>query len=421
MSEAPADAEELDEDHGSQIPEPPRRVPFGVAVTTALLGMLSLPLIILTTATLFSGEAFSVSIGEATLRGLGAAVAAICAVLVVAVAWSFVRDGNTIGPMVVGLLVVITGLILLGTGVAGVTPDTEELRMGMVALVLGLGVLLVPLLGHGPAYLAARRVWSRAERDWLQELTTAETPPTAHPQQWPGHYPQQWGATPQQQWAGAPQPQYPPQPGYPAQPGHPSQPGNPAQSGHPAQPGHPVQPGYPAQPGHLPQPGYQAQYQYPAQQAQGWAGQQPQQYQAWPEATVPPWSGQQAPAQPFPTPTAQPFPTSPAQPFPTPTPMAQPFPAAPVQPFPAQTESTAAQAEGAPAPAENAAIPAESQPASAEGAPAEAVQTQAAQPEGSWTPVEDQPVPVPLAAAQQAPTEQIKPADLPPPQDPPRQ
>ncbi|RSM59375.1 hypothetical protein DMB66_28095 [Actinoplanes sp. ATCC 53533] len=435
MSEAPADAEELDEDHGSQIPEPPRRVPFGVAVTTALLGMLSLPLIILSMATLFSGEAFSVSIGEATLRGLGAAVAAICAVLVVAVAWSFVRDGNTIGPMVVGLLVVVTGLILLATGVAGVTPDTEELRMGMVALVLGLGVLLVPLLGHGPAYLAARRVWSRAERDWLQELTTTETPPMAHPQQWPGHYgqpQQQWGATPQQQWAGAPQPQYPPQPGYPAQPaqpgytaqpGHPAQPGNPAQPtqpghpaqpaqpGHPAQPAQPAQPGYTAQPGHLPQSGYPAQYQYPAQQAQGWAGQQPQ--QAWPEATVPPWSGQQAPAQPFPTSPAQPFPAAPVQ----------PFPALPAQTdnTAAQAENTAAQAEGALVPAENAAIPAGSQPISAEGIPAEAVQSQAAQPEGSWTPVEDQPAPVPLAAAQQAPTEQIRPADLPPPQDPPRQ
>jgi len=418
MSEAPADAEELDEDHGSQIPEPPRRVPFGVAVTTALLGMLSLPLIILAMATLFSGEAFSVSVGEATLRGLGAAVAAICAVLVVAVAWSFVRDGNTVGAMVVGLLVVITGLILLATGVAGVAPDTEELRMGIVALVLGLGVLLVPLLGHGPAYLAARRVWSRAERDWLQELTTAETSPTAHAQQWPGHYPpqQQWGAAPQQQWGGAPQqPQYPPQPGYPAQPGYAAQPGHAAQSGYPAQPGQPSQPGYPAQ------------YQYPSQQAQGWADQQPPQYQAWPEATVPPWSGQQAPAQPFPAPPAQPFPTPPAQPFPTPAqpltaPPAQPLPTPPAQPFPvlsAQTESTAAQVDGTPAPAENAATPAEIPPVSAEGAQAEATQVQAAQPEGSWTPADDQPVP--LAAAQQAPTEQIRPADLPPPQGSPRQ
>ena len=384
MSEAPADAEELDEDHGSQIPEPPRRVPFGVAVTTALLGMLSLPLIILAMATLFSGEAFSVSVGEATLRGLGAAVAAICAVLVVAVAWSFVRDGNTVGPMVVGLLVVVIGLILLATGVAGVAPDTEELRMGMVALVLGLGVLLVPLLGHGPAYLAARRVWSRAERDWLRELTTAETPPTAHPQQWPGHYPpqQQWGAAPQQQWAGAPQQQHPPQPGYPPQPGHATQ------SGHP------------------PQPGYPAQHPYPSQQAQDWTGQQPQPYQAWPEATAPPWSGQQPPAQPFPTPPAQPFPASPAQPFPM---------------LPAQTESTATQAEAAPASAEDATAPAECQLASTGGAQAEATPLPTAQPEGSWTPAADQPAPVPLAAAQQAPTEQIRPADLSPLQDPPRQ
>jgi hypothetical protein len=84
----------------------------------------------------------------------------------------------------------------------------------------------------------------------------------------------------------------------------------------------------------------------------------------------------------------------------------------------APSEGTTAPAENAAIPTENAAIPAESQPASAEGGPAEAVQ--AAQPGGSWTPVDDQPAPVPLAAAQQAPTEQIRPADLPPPQDSPR-
>jgi len=228
MSQAAADGGEFDEDTGSAIPEPPRRVPFGVVVTTVLLGLLSVPLILVATVTLFSGESFTVTVGEATLRGLAASAVAVCAVLVVAVAWSFVRDGNTAGPMVVGLLVVVTGLFLLAAGVVGDDPDTRWLRLGVPALVLGLGVLLTPLLGHGPAYLAARRVWSRAERDWLHELTTPASP-QAYPQpQWPGHYP-----PPQQQWGGAPQPHYPPHYQYPSQQAWPEAAAPPWQGQHP--------------------------------------------------------------------------------------------------------------------------------------------------------------------------------------------
>ena len=303
MSEAPAETDP-DSDSGPVIPEPPRRVPFGVVVTAILLGMLALPLALLAMVTLFSGASYGDGVGQATLRGLGAALAAVCAVLVIAVAWSFVRDGNTAGPMIVGLLVVLTGLILLVVGVAGETPDTEGLRVGVLALVLGLGVLLVPLLGHGPAYLAARRVWSRAERDWLQELTTPEAP--AHPQQWPGQYPpqQQWGPVPpQQQWSGGAQGWQ--QPGPFPQAGYQPQPGHPAQPGHLGQPGHPGQPGYPGQPA---QGGFAPQYQYPPEQAQTWTSTPPPVHQSWPEATIPPWAGEQFPA----TAGSAPGPDSPA-------------------------------------------------------------------------------------------------------------
>ncbi len=400
MSQAPAGAEESDEDHGSQIPEPPRRVPFGVVVTTALLGMLSLPLIMLTTVTLFSGEHYAVDVGEAALRGLGAAAAAVCAVLVVAVAWSFVRDGNTAGPMAVGLLVVVTGLILLGTGVAGGVPDAEELRMGVLALVLGLGVLLVPLLGHGPAYLAARRVWARAERDWLRDLTTPESPPPVHPQQWPGHY------TPHPQGGGTSQPQYQPDPRH--------------QPAHPPQPGYTTHPGQAAQTAHPSQPGYPAQYQYPPQQAQAWTDQHPQQYQAWPEATLPPWSGPQPQAEPFPAPPAEPFPTPPTQPF--------PGPPAQAEYTPRQAETTAARRDIPTAPAGTAPASTGSDAASTEGARSNATQTRETHPESSRASTENQPAPtptpvlapVPIAAAQQAPTEQIRPTDPMPPQNAPR-
>ncbi|WP_433721598.1 hypothetical protein ACQP2Y_40340 [Actinoplanes sp. CA-051413] len=317
MSQAPADAEEIDEDHGSAIPEPPRRVPFAVTVTAALLGLLSL-LLLVTAVVALSAGSFRQSVGEATAQGLAAALVAVCAALVAAVAWSFVRDGITVGPMIVGGLTLVAGLIMLVAGVAGSDPETEVLRLGVVALVIGLGVLLVPLLGQAPAYLAARRVWSRAERDWLHELTTPEAPP--QPQWGPGHYP-----PPQQpQWGGVPQPHYVPPPGYPGQAGFAAQ------------------------------PGYPPQYQYPPQQAQGWGAQQ---HQAWPEAVVPPWSGQQQPVQP---------------------------------------------ASGPPAPG----VTAQPETGSVSGQTA------------SGDTGQPQPQPIPLAAAQQAPTEQIRPADPTAPQHP---
>jgi hypothetical protein len=399
MSQAPTDAEDLDEDAGSPIPEPPRRVPFGVAVTAVLLGMLALPLAVLAMVTLYSGESYSQDVGEATLRGLAAAALAVCAVLVLAVAWSFVRDGNTVGPMIVGVLVVVAGLILLATGVAGDDSSLEGLRVGIVALVLGLGVLLVPLLGQGPAYLAARRVWAQAEKSWLQELATPEA--TIPPQQWQGfgQYPgqQQWGGiAPQAGYpaaqAGFPaQPGYPGQPGYPAQPGYPGQPGYGAQPGyaaqpgqpadagyaaHPgyaAQPGQPAEAGYPGQAGHSAQPGYAGgQYQYPPQESQAWTGLQPPPYQPWPEATVPPWSGQQSPAAGDSAP-----------------------PIAARSPVPGTPEGSAS-----PEAAQSPESPAETRPAAM-------VESRTVTSDGAAAPA-------PLAAAQQAPTELIPTRDEPP-------
>ena len=166
----------IDENHGSPIPEPPQRVPFGVVVTTALLGMLSLPLII-------AGD------GDAVLRrspSRSTSARPRSAGLAASVGRRLRRAGRR-GGLVVrprrqhgradgrsALLAVVAGLILLATGVAG--DDTGDCcAVGLLALVLGLGVLLVPLLSHGPAYLAARQVWSRAERDWLHDLTTPVT------------------------------------------------------------------------------------------------------------------------------------------------------------------------------------------------------------------------------------------------------
>jgi hypothetical protein len=266
MSQASPDAEDHDEGIGLSVPEPPRRVPFAVTVTAALLGLVSVLLLIGATAALTTNSYYEDSIGEAAAKGLATAAVAVSAALVAAVAWSFVRNGNTVGPLVVGVLLLLAGLLGLGAGVISES-DTDGLRLGVVALVLGLGVILVPLLGHGPSYLAARRVWSKAEREWLHDLATPEAPPPMPYQpQWGGQHspPQpQWGAPPQQQPAYPQQYQYPPQPNQP-------------------QPGQPW-PG-PQQP-------------------------QPQQYEAWHQATVPgpAWTAQssaQASAPPAPVPPA---------------------------------------------------------------------------------------------------------------------
>lgn len=213
MSEASTDTGDIDEDHGPVIPDPPRRVPFGVAVTVALLGLIALSLAIAALLTVSTDSYIRDTVGEAAAKGLFTAVLAVGAALTAAVAWSLVRNGNTVGPMVVGGLILITGLVFLVTGVASES-DTGGLQVGILALVVGLGVLLIPLLGHGPSYLAARRVWAKAEADWLKELATPVAPPPMQYQQpWPGHYPPQQ----QPQW-GAPPPQYPPQYQYPPQP-----------------------------------------------------------------------------------------------------------------------------------------------------------------------------------------------------------
>jgi hypothetical protein len=192
---------------------------------------------------LMANSYYEDGVGAATAKGMASAGLAVSAAVVAAVAWSMVRNGNTIGPMVVGGLVLLAGLIFLVSAVS-TDSDTDGLRIGVVALVLGLGVLLVPLFGHGPPFLAARRVWAKAERDWLQDLTRPAAP--QYPQgAWPGHYPQpQWGA--------------------------------------------PQQPGYPPQ------------FQYPPQQpGPPWPGPQTPQYQAWPDAARA-WSAPPAPQSPPP-------------------------------------------------------------------------------------------------------------------------
>ncbi|MEU7901866.1 hypothetical protein [Actinoplanes sp. NPDC049118] len=283
MAEAPTDAEETDEDLGPTIPEPPRRVPFAVAVTASLLGLVALTLLIGAMLTLTTNAYYSDGVGEATAEGLVTAGLAMSAAVVAAVAWSMVRNGNTIGPMIVGGLVLLTGLIFLVSAVAA-DSDTDGLRIGVLALVLGLGVLLVPLFGHGPPYLAARRVWANAEREWLHDLTTPAAPP-AYPQgPWPGHYPPQ-----QQQW------------------------------------GAPAQPGYPPQ------------YRYPPQQP--WPGGPAPQYQAWPE-TPPVWSAPpaQQPAHPQPAPQQPGPPASAAPAVSQQAPTEQIQPAGQVQPPPVPQE-----------------------------------------------------------------------------------
>lgn len=197
-----------DEDSSPAVPEPPRRVPFGVAVTTAFLALLALLLFVGAVATLTSSGLYRDTVGEAAAEGLGTAVIAIAAVLTAATAWSFARNGTTVGPMIVGGLTVLAGLISLVQGVLADT-DAEGVRVGVLALALGLGITLPALIGQSPLYLAARRVWAKAEKEWLQDLATED--PAAQPpfQPWPA--PQQgqpWMPYPQHQGAPWPGPQY---------------------------------------------------------------------------------------------------------------------------------------------------------------------------------------------------------------------
>jgi len=300
MSEAPVpEVEETTEDDHA-VPEPPRRVPFGVALTATLLGVVTLTTLLvvaLTTDALVNSDSVGESLGWGLLMALGAVGAAVTA----AVAWSFTRNGRTIGVQVIGGLVVLAGLIALIDGVA-TEDEPAGVGTGVLYLVLGLSLIVVPLFGDGPVYLAARRVWSDAERAWLRSLVTPDAPPALpfQHQPWPAPPPQHqpWPAQPpqhqpwpaqQQPWAAAPQPPQP-QAGYTQQPAPP-------------------------------------QYQYPPQQpAQPWAAPNTQHYQAWPEPTAagPAWSAQQPPAHPaaaYPT-SAQPVSGYPA-PDPAPAPAGQ--------------------------------------------------------------------------------------------------
>ena len=209
----PDGTEETDEYEGPPVPEPPRRVPFGVTVVAALLGVVSLLVLFLTVDALTSFNATD-GVGRAAAGGLLVTLLAICSAFPAAVAWSFVRNGNQIGSLVVGGLVALAGLISLAIGMLSDT-RRDAVVTGLLGVVLGLLIALLPLLGDGPGYLAARRVWAKAERDWLRELTTAPVPPVAawpgaHPgRQWPGPqavaWPQQQMGMPPQQWAQGPQ------------------------------------------------------------------------------------------------------------------------------------------------------------------------------------------------------------------------
>ncbi|MFI7600856.1 hypothetical protein [Actinoplanes sp. NPDC049681] len=263
-----------DEDSAPVVPEPPRRVPFGVAVTTSFLVLLALLLFVGAIATLVPSGIYRDEVGEAAAEGLGTALIAIAAVLVAATAWSFARNGNTVGPMIVGGLTVLAGLICLAQGVMA---DTDGVRVGLLALAVGLGTTLPALMGQSPLYLAARRVWAQAEKDWLHDLATPEAAPLIQPWQ-----PPQQG----QPWPG---PHY----GPPHQP----QP-YPAQLGQPVQPGQPAMP-YPGQPA-MPYPGH-----YPGQP--GMPPAMPSVNQPWPAAT---WPAQATPASAPPMPGAQQNPPS---------------------------------------------------------------------------------------------------------------
>jgi hypothetical protein len=223
MSMSPPPAPEPLDEEAPAVPQPPRRVPFGIAVVTALLGLVTVLLLIVAGGGI-GGVTFDGSMGRAAGVGLMLALLVGAGAVSGAVTWSFVRNGNQLGALVVGALTAVTGLVLLGTGLAG--SAGAAVAWGVVAIPTGLLITLVPLLGHGPGYLAARRVWARAEAEWLDELTAAPIPEVdlQHPalrnlQYWDAHWgpvppgwtgPVQWGPPPER-WDQQGQP--PPVPG----------------------------------------------------------------------------------------------------------------------------------------------------------------------------------------------------------------
>ncbi|MGA5303025.1 hypothetical protein ACPCHT_24060 [Nucisporomicrobium flavum] len=361
--------EEHDEDHAPAVPEPPRRVPFGVAVAAGFLGLLTVLLLIGAVATLTSSGLYRDTVGEAAAEGLGTAVIAASAVLVAASAWAFVRNGNSIASTVVGGLTMVAGLICLIQGVMSGT-DPEGVRVGVVALAIGLGITLPPLAGHGPLYLAARRVWAKGEREWLQELATSDTPPVAPHQPWGQPWTPYPAAQQQQAW-----PHQQPWPG----------------------------------PGPGPGP-YQGQPvpSYPPQQGQGWTSPHPFDYQGMPQpGPTPIWPAGA-------TPGSAPPPASAPPATPTEPPSAPQLPStATAAPASAPPVPFAAPASAPPVPF---AAPASAPPVPF-AAPASAPPVPFAAP-ASAPPAEAPQVPhygPPHAAAQQAPTEHIRTMNAPPP------
>lgn len=230
-----AAAPETEGYEGPPVPEPPRRVPFGIVLVTALLGVLAALFLTFAVAAVAAFD-FDESIGRAVAGGLLMVVLIVGAALIGAVAWSFPRNGNQLGALIVGAVVALIGLFVLADVlIEGGTADGAG--YGVIGLALGALVILLPLLGDGPGYLATRRVWADAERAWLREMTTPVAPPQPG---WPGSYPGQ----------------YPSQPGYPPQPGQPPALGQPYPAG-PEQPYPGAQQAYPG-----------AQQAYPAAQQQ---------------------------------------------------------------------------------------------------------------------------------------------------------
>ena len=235
MTTPPED--EHDEDFTPAVPEPPRRVPFGVAVTTGFLALLAILLTVGAIAALTATGLYEETVGEAAVEGLAVVLIVVCAVLVAATAWSFARNGNTIASMVAGGLTLLFGLIILVNAIL-TNADTEGVRVGVVALGVGLGITLPPLIGQSPLYLAARRVWAKAEKEWLRDLATSDTPPAPAPHQPWGQPWTPYPTTHHQPW---PQPAPPqPWPGPHATPGPYAAPGpNPYSAPAPHQPAPP--------------------------------------------------------------------------------------------------------------------------------------------------------------------------------------
>jgi hypothetical protein len=197
------------------VPEPPVRVPFAVMLATLLLGVLAAALASGMLSLITSISVLSRFDGDndgsmARYLGVGAAMAAIgvAAACIGAAAWALVRNGAIIGAMVVGGLVTVLGAIVFVSDATS-TSQSAGTAISVLAVVFGALIVVLPLLGDAPRYLAGRRAWSKAESRWLRRAGAPAAPQWPVAQQWPGQQqaaPQQQ-AGPQQQppWGGAPQ------------------------------------------------------------------------------------------------------------------------------------------------------------------------------------------------------------------------